>query len=126
MPPKLSILKQLSASSAAGSAGSKPFVKLTAKNVLTYVAVGMGAVSLPSKPSYSAPAQKIWNSFTSSGNNNKLATASYSTKSASVVQSSAAESNIIARANYNQTAQTPKMNTGLSNTTGIATSIHKY
>jgi hypothetical protein len=75
---------------------------------------------------YSAPAQKIWNSLTSSGSNNKLATVSYSTKSSSIVQSSAAKSNIVARANNNQTAQPPKMNTGLSNTTRIATSIHKY
>ena len=44
MPPKPSILKQLSAT-AASSTSSKPFVKLTAKNVLTHVAVGMGAAS---------------------------------------------------------------------------------
>ena len=76
--------------------------------------------------SYSPPAQKIWNSLTSSTSSSKLATASYSTKSTNTLQSYAAQSNIVARANYNQTTQPVKMNTGLSNTTRIATSIHKY
>jgi hypothetical protein len=61
------------------------------------------------------------------------ATASYSTNASvppppltttTVVPSGA--SNIIARANYNQSAKPAAMNRGLANTTRIATSIHKY